>query len=351
MVRTCAICNCCETNIENIHNFELTLVNDMNLNNHLDLKYCNKCKFYFSDSNNCQEDYNKYYMNFNNYKNENYCKDKDVRCFDYLLKKLPNEVKNILDYGSGNGTLAELLSNKFNVEQFDIGMEQNTNKYDCLVVSHVLEHIYDLNSFIEKISENINDNGFLYIEIPNAEFYDKIVDMCPLQEINLEHINFFSKYALNKLLIHHNYTCLTIEDDYFLLKDMKYYVIRGIFKKSIQYLSIQKYIQNGLMKINEFNFQNLQKFKSIYVYGCGQFLFKIFDKIQNNCTIINIVDDNTCYLNKKIKNIEIINFELLKDKITKDDVILLTTMIHDEKIKQKLNTLNISINIIEIMKL
>ena len=124
MVRSCAICNCFETNIENIHNFELTLVNDINLNNHLDLKYCNKCKFYFSDSNNIQEDYNKYYMNFNNYKNENYCKDKDVRCFDYLFKKLPNEVKNILDYGSGNGTLAELLSNKFNVEQFDIGMEQ-----------------------------------------------------------------------------------------------------------------------------------------------------------------------------------------------------------------------------------
>ena len=91
-----------------------------------------------------------------------------------------------------------------------LAWNKNTNKYDCLVLSHVLEHIYDLNSFIDKISENINDNGFLYIEIPNAEFYDKIVDICPLQEINLEHINFFSKYALNKILIHHNYTCLTI---------------------------------------------------------------------------------------------------------------------------------------------
>lgn len=350
-MRECSICSCCEKNIEYIQNFQLTLVNDINLNNHLDLKYCSHCNFYFSDSNNSQDDYNNYYMSFNNYKKENYCKDKDVRCFDYLCKTLSSEVKNILDYGSGNGTLAELLSNKFNVEQYDIGMEQNTNKYDCLVLSHVLEHIYDLNSFIEKISENINDNGYLYIEIPNAEFYDKIVDICPLQEINLEHINFFSKYSLNKLLVKHGYTCVTIEDDYFLLKDIRYYVIRGIFKKSMQNLSIQKYIKNGFVKINEINFENLQKFKSIYVYGCGQFLFKIFDKIESNCNIVNIVDDNVCYLNKKIKNIEIINFELLKEQISKGDVILLTTLIHDEKIKEKLNTLNISVNIIEIIKL
>ena len=351
MIRQCAICDSNDNNIENLQKIKLTLVNDINLNSDLQLKYCNKCNFYFSDSNNSQDDYNNYYMSFNNYKKENYCKDKDIRCFDYLCKTLNNEVKNILDYGSGNGTLAELLSDKFNVEQFDIGMEPNTNKYDCLVVSHVLEHIYDLNSFIEKISENIDDNGHLYIEIPNAEFYDKIVDICPLQEINLEHINFFSKYSLNKLLIKHGYTCVTIEDDYFLLKDMKYYVIRGIFKKSIQNLSIQRYLHNGLVKINEINFSKLQNFKSIYVYGCGQFLFKIFDNIESNCNIINIVDDNMCYLNKKIKNIETINFELLKEQISKGDVILLTTLIHDEKIKEKLNTLNISVNIIETMKL
>lgn len=157
-------------------------------------------------------------------------------------------------------------------------MEQNTHKYDCLIVSHVLEHICDLNSFIEQISENINDDGFLYIEIPNAEFYHKMtVKMYPpLQEVNLEHINFFSKYSLNKLLVKHGYCCLKLQDDYFLLKDNKYFVIRGIFKKTVKNVSIQKYIQNGLMKVNEIKFENLQNFNSIYVYGCGEFLFKNF---------------------------------------------------------------------------
>jgi hypothetical protein len=51
------------------------------------------------------------------------------------------------------------------------------------------------------------------------------------------------------------------------------------------------------------------------------------------------------------KNIEIINFELLREKVSADDVILLITLIHDEKIKQKLNILNVLVNIIEIMNL
>jgi glycosyltransferase involved in cell wall biosynthesis len=110
-------------------------------------------------------------------------------------------------------------------------MEKNTNKYDCLILSHVLEHIYDLNKFIETISLNIKEDGYLYIEIPNAEFYSYFNDSCPLQEINLEHINFFSKYALNKLLLNNGFLSVSILDDYFLLNNYKYYVIRAIFKK------------------------------------------------------------------------------------------------------------------------
>jgi hypothetical protein len=141
MVRPCDICDKV-INIENVHKFFLTIVNDIQLNNHFELNYCNKCNFYFSDSNSCQDDYNKYYMNFNNYKKDSYCQDKDDKCFFYLCQKLNDNIKTILDYGSGNGQLSKLLSNKFNIEQCDIGMDKNTNKYDCLVLSHVLEHIY-----------------------------------------------------------------------------------------------------------------------------------------------------------------------------------------------------------------
>jgi len=87
-----------------------------------------------------------------------------------------------------------LKKQNFNVDLYDIGMEENEKKFDCIILSHVLEHIYDLNNFVINLDKNLNNNGLIYIEVPNAEFYDKFD---PLQEINIEHINFFSKLALS----------------------------------------------------------------------------------------------------------------------------------------------------------
>lgn len=137
------------------------MVDGINLNDKLNVKLCDDCKFYYSDSNNTQDDYNNYYMSFNNYQQQSYCPDKDQRCANFIRKTInSDEIKTVLDYGSGNGVLANLLSDTFNVDKFDIGMDVNNKKYDFLILSHVLEHIYDLNSFINEISKNINDNGF-----------------------------------------------------------------------------------------------------------------------------------------------------------------------------------------------
>jgi hypothetical protein len=346
-------CICC--NLQNpicIDTIKLSLVNDIKLNNVLSIYYCSECYFYYSDSNNIQEDYNNYYKEFNNYKKGTVYSDKDEKCHSYLKNILkPEKIKTVIDYGSGNGKLKELLSEQFVVEEYDIGMTQPEKKYDCLILSHVLEHIYDLSLFINEISKNINDDGLLYIEVPNAEYYDKITDICPLQEINLEHINFFSKQALNKLLMKHNYYVVSLVDDFFMIKNNKYYVIRGIFAKNKQNMSFKKYLENGSQQISKYNFSNLKKHKNIYVYGCGQFLFKIFDEIQKNCNIINIIDDNPCYLYKKLENTQIINYDLYKEIAKDDDIILLTSMIHDINIREKLNLLNKSFNILDLSQL
>jgi 2-polyprenyl-3-methyl-5-hydroxy-6-metoxy-1,4-benzoquinol methylase len=152
-MRNCQICSKLSS-ISDITNITISLVDDINLNNKLNVKFCNECKFYFSDSSNNQEDYNEYYLKFNNYQQQIYCPDKDERCANFIFENInKNEIKTILDYGSGNGVLANLLSKEFSVEIFDIDMEKNTKQYDLLVLSHVLEHIYDVNNFIKEISK------------------------------------------------------------------------------------------------------------------------------------------------------------------------------------------------------
>lgn len=352
-MRNCPICYKSYSSLMNIMDIKLSLVNEINLNNNLHVKLCNDCCFYFSDSNNTQDDYNNYYLKFNNYQQQNYCLDKDIKCVDFICKNINNDkIKTIIDYGSGNGAVVNLLkSQNFTVDNFDIGMKTTNIKYDLLILSHVLEHIFNLSEFINTITKNINDDGLLYIEVPNAEYYDKFTDICPLQEINIEHINFFSKYSLNKLLVQNNYYAITLIDDYFTIKNSKYYVIRGIFTKNVLKPSFNDYLENGLKQIEQYNFIELKKYKNIYVYGCGQFLFKIFDKIQNNCNIINIIDDNPCYLDKKLENIEIINYDLYKENAKTNDIILLTSLIHDDIIKNKIQKINKNITILSVTDL
>jgi hypothetical protein len=329
-------CFCNNKNIV-VSQFNLHIVNDIPLNPQLSIYYCKSCNFYYSDSGNNQEDYNHYYSKFNNYKNYNTALHKDMQCANYLQNICKNKpIHTIIDYGSGNCELSNLLSNNFQIDNFDIGMEEPIKKYDCLLLSHVLEHIYDINTFITTISNYISNNGYLYIEVPNAEFYDKITDICPLQEINIEHINFFSKYALNKLLVNHGYSCISLEDDFFLLNNEKYYVIRAFFHKSRINNSFMTYIENGNKAIKNYRFEKLQQYPNIFIYGCGQFLFKIFDNISKNTTITNIIDDNTSYKNKMIDNIPIISFEEYLEKIKSNDIIFITTLINANKIKEKL---------------
>lgn len=340
-MRNCFICN--QNNCDKLEEIVLDIPDDIKLNNILNIYYCDKCFFYFSDSGNNQDDYNNYYKQFNNYKEYIISYDKEIKCYDFLINNLNKNIKNIIDYGCGNGELSKKLDNNYNVYSYDIGMENNNITYDCLILSHVLEHIYNLDNFIVELKNKINDNGTLYIEVPNGEYYEHLNKICPLQEINIEHINFFTKYALNKLMIKHNFYAEKLVDDYFIINDMKYYVIRGLFIKKKNNLSFENYIKNGLEILNTFNYD----LPNLYVYGCGQFLYKILKNINKN-NIINIIDDNKSLLNKKINNIEIINFDIFIKKVNDNDNVLITSLIANDKIKSKILLINKKINIIEI---
>jgi len=361
-------CYCCSNySSTEILKLNLQIISDINLNNNIRVYYCKDCYFYFSESNNTQDEYNYYYQNFNKYNTDTVSIDKDQKCVDYLLTNLNSTVKTILDYGCGNGLISQKLKEIYEVNTFDIGMKNPEKKYDCLIINHVLEHIYDLDDFVTKIKLNLVDNGLVYIEIPNAEYYEEFNNFGPLQEINLEHINYFSKLALSKLMVKHNFIPLKISDDYFNINNSKYYIIRGLFKLNCNNKSFEKYIEYGRNKIENITFVNTPSitfvntpsitfvntpsitfvnttyYKSIYVYGCGQYLFKIFNKIAEKYDIINIIDDNPSYLHKKVNNVQIINFEEFKfnmDVVSNSCTVLIATLNHKDKIKEKLNKIS-----------
>lgn len=70
---------------------------------------------------------------------------------------------------------------------------------DCVILSHVLEHVRDLAPALRAVFEKMRPGGMLYVEVPDATRYADFVT-APLQDFNTEHINHFSLRSLRTLL-------------------------------------------------------------------------------------------------------------------------------------------------------
>ena len=71
--------------------------------------------------------------------------------------------------------------------------------FECIVLSHVLEHVYELADAIKTVREILAKDGFLYVEVPNAQRYADYY-VSPFHYFDTEHINHFSPASMVALL-------------------------------------------------------------------------------------------------------------------------------------------------------
>ncbi len=109
-----------------------------------------------------------------------------------MIKKF--DTKNLLDIGCGTGEfLNKAKSQGISVEgiepsekarkqckqNYNLNINQSAdmeayddNKFDCITMWHVLEHMPDLNTLIESIYTKTSPNGKIIIGVPNYESWD-----------------------------------------------------------------------------------------------------------------------------------------------------------------------------------
>lgn len=110
-----------------------------------------------------------------------------------LLPKLFNP-KSILEFGCGNGNNLIYFGDKFNIsseelfgvdicESVDIKKDEfsfnhssiekfliiNNKKFDLIIFSDVLEHLYNPWSILEKVSSHLTRQGIVLISVPNLQ--------------------------------------------------------------------------------------------------------------------------------------------------------------------------------------
>jgi len=181
------------------------------------------------------------------------------RNFHYKRKIIQKYVlnKNILDYGCGTGHFLKYLSDleweTTGIEPDPRAKQQAKDKginiteldrlnktYDCISLFHVLEHVHEQHSTIQKLKNQLTANGVIIIALPNylsfdAKHYDKYWAGYDVPR-HLYHFNqntvhdLFKKFGLNIVSTHplyyDSYYVSLLSEEY---KHGKKNLLRGLY--------------------------------------------------------------------------------------------------------------------------
>lgn len=227
--RPCPVCHSHECHY--LHRMYFVLPETSPLPAHYDLVLCLKCGSGFADSDAQSSDYDAYYRSFSKYEDPGVAtgggdEPMDRQRLETLAAFLSRHAQasmRIADIGCGNGgLLKELRNNGFeDLTGFDpsevcveriraTGMNahtivlpaenlwwiaRNEPSFDLIVLSHVLEHVFDAQAVLKSVLALLAPGGKIYIEVPDPARYDT-QNFPPLYFFDPEHINHFGRGSL-----------------------------------------------------------------------------------------------------------------------------------------------------------
>jgi len=362
MKRNCEICRQSETKV--VFKQEFILPTKNYFHSGYKVSICNNCDFAFADGIQSQEQIDKYYreMTKKTFLIKKMMKfDKKIH-LDFLNKQYDVSKKNILKYvkkndrvldiGCYTGNLLYLLkeSGFKNVEGLDLSKfaadvgskrfgvkihvgsffdQPKIGSFDFIILTHVLEHIKDLDKFIRNILPLMNNGGKIYIETPDAHNFFIPDDNDrrfsndqkePFLQFSVEHINYFSKHSLTNLMSNRGYGVIDIRSQLSHIAIItSVWEKNSLIKDSQITPKLKKYVADSMGKLkNVKNIINklLISKEVIYVWGAGlhtQKLLALTNLKKTNIKAFIDVDSN--YYGGKLINRAIIPTKnILKNK-------------------------------------
>ncbi|MEK7495062.1 MAG: class I SAM-dependent methyltransferase [Patescibacteria group bacterium] len=290
---------------------------------------CNFCGFVYVSNTPSQKYYDEYYKNQSKYEGTRVHEMHDkftYKTFKYILKKFIAKEASILEVGCSTGKLLNFIKNKgyknlMGIEpapeckiiakkQYKITVLTSTldnfetkKKYDFIIFSAVLEHLVDIRNTVIKAHSLLNENGIIYICVPDAgQFYKNFNE--PFGEFSTEHINFFTEKSLNQLM--GNY------DKIFIKSDSK--AIVSLWKKNSQEENgVNKYIYSSQIKMKNI-IKTIELLpKNTIIWGVGALTQRLLKTTNIRNKIFKFIDSNKNLIGKKIEGIDILSpGELIK---------------------------------------
>jgi SAM-dependent methyltransferase len=348
-----------------------------------DVLVCGRCGFVYADPAATQSDYDRFYSDWSKYDDSATATGSGVSPYDAkrlavtaadIERALPSRAASILDAGCATGGLLTALhergftavagldpSPRCAAACRDRGFEAYVGsiasapahmpKFDCIVFSHVLEHVYDINAFFAAARKLLAPGGYLYLETPDATRYKDYL-YAPFQEFNTEHINHFSPLSLENAARRFGYQPVLVERKVMQTAgDTLYPAAFGLFRDQNaksetrpivcdQELTstIALYIQQSaeqMQSIDHHLARVLANTERVILWGAGQLTMKLLGLPSlAQVEVEAIVDSNPTLRNKTLRGALIVGPKEISTKAESTPIIIGTLLHADEIMAQ-----------------
>jgi 2-polyprenyl-3-methyl-5-hydroxy-6-metoxy-1,4-benzoquinol methylase len=362
LLRSCPICHSEDGKV--LHNQKFSVPDHYKLPKEYDVVSCVNCNFVYADTDATQADYDDYYEQFSKYEEKSSSGSGTTYLDAVRLEQtatdidsqLKNPIAKILDIGCGNGGLLSALSRLgyqnltgmdpsatsteyivnnlhfsaiqggiFTSDLFDVTSEEE--KYDCIILSHVMEHIYDLKQSIRNIARLLKQNGFVYVEVPDASRYHEFY-VVPYYYFDCEHINHFDEASLGKLMKSAELECVLYKKkDLKVSDELLYPAVFGLYQWN--HSSPFSFVDDHAVKNSIHNYCEKSKVESklfeqldpliklnepVVVWGAGSYALRVFETTRlKECNLVGFVDKDSKKHGLTIGNIPVYSTDLLRN--------------------------------------
>ena len=390
-VRGCPICR--NRSVELLHSQQFTLSDSHPLADGYDVVACLACGFVYADTAAPQAAYDALYQAASMYQvtitstgggESAWDAERLAQTAQTIATVLSDKKARVLDVGCANGGLLEALRalGYTNLEGLDpapacvdntwrrgfaartgslSGIPENPGTFDAVILSHVLEHVRDLEGALTGLRKLLHKNSIVHIEVPDATRYSDFLN-APFQDFNTEHINHFSGICLDNLARQFGLAAIVspTPKDIRSSADTLYPAVFGIYRPTdaptgvlTEDASLKQRIRHycaassAMMRSINLHLANeLETCPEVVLWGTGQLAMKLLNEEPlRHAHIRACVDASPLNRGKQLRGIPI----LAPAELTAGDwPIVITSTLHEAAIRRDMQALGLTNRVISL---
>lgn len=302
MARNCPVCDSHRRTIAWTEDY--VVPDGWELPTHIDMCLCENCHMIYYDCDKTQDDYDLYYKN--RYDSELTLSSEETHgrldaLIDFIMDTENRKDARIVDFGGTEGYVERQLR-KFgykDVATCNVGCELPPN-IDLLIASHVLEHVFDMKSVMDKLTSHLNSGAKFIVDIPDSIEMVRI-NTLPIMDYSQKHVNHFSTRTMNMLLEKYDYYPTKIHT--YIVPIHDYPAFRILYEKpgdEEAYYRAKDWCEGNIEV-------KIQKMKAIsgpvVVWGVGDICLLLLEKVPLD--VIHFVDIDPAFKGQTIKGVPV----------------------------------------------